>query len=94
MAGGQSRAVCIGMPTGSMHLRQTMIAVQVDDRETSFSVSGQQVTRCVDVMLVYITGKDNKVLLGLHVTFACAVLTGNVQQQSKVACVCGTGHNF
>ncbi len=36
-------------------------ALQVEDGETVFSVSGKAVTRCIDAMLVYVINSSNKV---------------------------------
>ena len=38
-------------------------ALQVEDGETVFSVSGKAVIRCIDTLLVYIISSSNKVCI-------------------------------
>jgi len=44
-------------------LNQMHKALQVEDGETVFSVSGKAVTRCIDTLLVYIISSSNKVCI-------------------------------
>lgn len=67
-------------------------ALQVEDGETVFSVSGKAVTRCVDALLVYIISSSNKVGIELLSVRHIGSMSVSLLPKKYVHLYCGLYH--